>query len=92
MSKRGAGVAFCAISAFLFFSKYFFKIAIYTLENGTFMTGFDRDFLALNLTVNTFSILAVASLIVGIIYLVISEVEEKKKQQKEVTSNQNRAE
>ncbi len=80
MSKRGAGVAFCAISAFLFFSKYFFKVAIYALENGSFMNGFDRSFLAINLTVNTFSALSVAALIVGIIYLIISEVEEKKKQ------------
>ncbi|MGC8758044.1 MAG: hypothetical protein ACP5QX_06330 [Caldisericaceae bacterium] len=80
MNKRGAGVAFCAISAFLFFAKYFFKVAIYVLENGTFMVGFDRGFLAINLTVNTFSVLSVIALIIGVIYIIAGEIEEKGKQ------------
>jgi len=80
MNKRGAGVAFCAISAFLFFAKYFFKVALYVLENGTFMKEFSRSFLAINLTVNTFNALSVTALIIGIVYLIAGEAEEKKKQ------------
>lgn len=79
MNKRGAGVSFCAISAFLLFAKYFFKVALYALENGAFMREFSRDFLAINLTVNTFNTLSVVALIIGIVYLIVGEVEEKKK-------------
>ena len=79
MNKRSAGVAFCAISAFLFFAKYFFKVILYALENGTFMRGFSPDFLAINLTVNTFSVLSAVALIIGIIYLIAGEIEERKK-------------
>ena len=77
MNKRGAGVIFCAISAFLFFSKYFFKIAIYIVENGNFMIGFDRSFLAIRSTVITFNILSIIALIIGVIYLIAGEKEEK---------------
>jgi len=79
MNKRGVGIAFCAISAFLFFAKYFFKVALYALEHGTFMMEVDHSFLATNLTVNTFNALSVTALIIGVVYLIAGEVEEKKK-------------
>jgi|YelNatPaOPRAMG01_1025707.scaffolds.fasta_scaffold72049_1 energy-converting hydrogenase Eha subunit C len=79
MNKRGAGVAFCAISAFLFFAKYLFKVALYALEHGNFMIMVERDFLAINLTLNIFNALSVIALIIGGVYLISAEVEEKKK-------------
>ncbi len=79
MNKRGAGVAFCTISAFLLFSRYFFKVALYLIKEGKFMIGYSTNFLAIKRTLNLFGILSIIALIVGVIYLIIAEIEDKNK-------------
>ncbi len=79
MNKRGAGVAFCAISAFLLFSRYFFKVALYLIKEGNFMIGYSSDFLAIRRTLDVFAVLSIIALIVGVIYLIIAEIEDKNK-------------
>jgi|GEM_PF-3184683 len=80
MNKRGAGVSFCAISAFLFFAKYFFKVLLYALEYGTFIANNNGlDMLALRSALNIFNLFSIATLILGIVYLIAGEKEEKKK-------------
>jgi hypothetical protein len=70
LTKRGAGIGFIAISAFLISIKYI-SVAIIGLE-----IGIGNGKLQLGNTLNSFSIIA---LLAGIAYLVWAEFEEFKK-------------
>lgn len=72
MSKRGAGVAFIAISAFLLSSKYI-TAAIYS--SGLNAWSGDVFVGMLNDVGFTFNLFATLSLITGITYLILAEKE-----------------
>ena len=70
MNRRAAGVAFCAISAFLFASRYI-TAAIF----GSGVSSWNARLFAhmLGYVGNTLTVLSIIALIVGIIYLVLAE-------------------
>lgn len=75
MNKRGTGVVFCAIAAFLYISRY--------IAAAIFMSGvlsWDASLFAAGLEYVGTSplIVSVVSLIIGVIYLVWAEIEDKK--------------
>lgn len=76
MNKRGAGVSFLAISAFLLAAKYIsaamFGSGVTTWDEKIF----DAMIKSVGFTLNTFSILA---LIAGILYLLAAEKEDLNK-------------
>ncbi|MBZ9623786.1 hypothetical protein LGL55_16305 [Clostridium tagluense] len=74
MSRRGAGVSFCFIAAFLFATRYICA-AIFGSNVSSWSSGLYSSMLGyIGNGLNTF---AVISLIVGIIYLIASEFIEK---------------
>lgn len=74
MSKRGTGVAFCFIAAFLFSMKYI-SAAIF----GSNISSWNSDLFAsmLEYVGNGLNAASVISLLIGIIYLVSAELGEK---------------
>jgi hypothetical protein len=72
INRRGAGVAFCFISAFLFATRYIsasmFGSSVTSWSEGLFKS-------ILKCTGNTLITLSIISLTVGIIYLVLAEIE-----------------
>lgn len=72
MNKRGAGVSFCFIAAFLFSTRYIsaaiFGSCVSSWDSGLFNAMLDY-------TGNTLIILSVISLGVGIIYLIMAKRE-----------------
>lgn len=72
MSRRGAGISFCFIAAFLFSIRYICA-AIF----GSSVTSWNRELFSgmLKYTGNTLVILSIISLGVGIAYLVLAEKE-----------------
>lgn len=72
MSRRGAGISFCFIAAFLFSIRYI-SAAIF----GSSVTSWNRELFSgmLKYTGNTLVILSIISLGVGIAYLVLAEKE-----------------
>ena len=75
INRRGAGVVFCFIAAFLFATRYI-SASIF----GSSLTALNKDEFnsLLQFTGNTLITLSIISLIVGIIYLVLAEREIKK--------------
>ena len=75
MNKRGTGVIFCAIAAFLLAAKYI-SAAIF----GSGVASWDADLYSgmLNYVGDTLVVFSVLSLIAGIIYLVWAEVKKEK--------------
>ncbi|MEK3937321.1 hypothetical protein MKY41_18680 [Sporosarcina sp. FSL W7-1349] len=75
MSKRGAGIGFIAISAFLLSTK-FISAAIF----GSGISSWDKDLFRnmLSYIGNTLDIFSIGSFIVGIGYIVWGEYEESK--------------
>ena len=71
MSKRGAGVSFCGIAAFLFATRYI-TAAIFGSGVTSWNTGLFNAMLSY--TGNTLVVLSLIALAVGIVYLVIAEV------------------
>jgi hypothetical protein len=75
INRRGAGVVFCFISAFLLATRYIsasiFGSGVASWDKGLFNA-------MLKYTGNTLIILSIISLIVGIFYLVLAEIEIKK--------------
>ncbi len=57
----------------------FFKVALYLIKEGTFVVGYSLDFLAIRATLSIFTFLSIIALVVGIVYLVVAEVEDKSK-------------
>lgn len=74
MSKRGTGAIFCLIAAVLFAARYI--TAACFLSN---MQSWDAELFAAGLEYqgNRLLILSVISLIVGVIYLIRAELEER---------------
>ena len=71
MNKRGAGVSFCGIAAFLFAARYI-AAAIFGSGVSSWNTAlFDA---MLSYTGNTLVVLSLISLAVGVVYLVLAEV------------------
>ena len=70
MSRRGAGISFCFIAAFLFSIRYI-SAAIF----GSSVTSWNRELFSgmLKYTGNTLVILSIISLGGGIAYLVLAE-------------------
>lgn len=79
MAKRGAGIAFIAISAFLLSIKYI-SAAIF----GSGVASWDGDLFnaMLSYVGNTLSNFSLLSLLVGILYIVWGEYEELKRKKK----------
>lgn len=75
MGKRGTGIAFIAISAFLISTKYV-SAAIF----GSGVSSWSQDLFdgMLSYVGNTLNIFSVLSLLVGILYIVWGEYEELK--------------
>ncbi|MGH4052520.1 MAG: hypothetical protein ACREVX_14525 [Clostridium sp.] len=75
INRRGAGVIFCFISAFLFATRYT-SASIF----GSSLTSLNKELFnsMLQFTGNTLITLSIISLVVGIIYLVLAEIEIKK--------------
>ncbi|WP_213423858.1 hypothetical protein [Bhargavaea massiliensis] len=77
MGKRGAGIAFIAISAFLISTKYISAAIFGSGVSSWSQELFDGMLSYLGYTLNIFSVL---SLLVGILYLVWGEYKELKRQ------------
>ena len=78
MSRRTSGTIFCAISAFLFSSRYFCA-AIQCIGK----TGWASNQIPTRLTgLGSLQFLGVVALVVGIIYLIAAEVVEKRSKDK----------
>jgi len=79
MNKRGAGVSFIALSAILFIFRnfsHYLVTAIIAADNGRFTSGTFES--AMGVT-KTYSVIPeVIALILGIIYLIWSEIEKEK--------------
>lgn len=75
MNKRGAGVMFCLIGAILISARYI-TAAVYLSAS----TSWDGELFhnALGYTGNTLLVLSVISFAVGIVYLIVAEIEEHK--------------
>ena len=75
MGKRGTGIAFIAISAFLISTKYI-SAAIF----GSGVSSWNEDLFNIMLSSvgNTLNIFSILSLLVGIFYIVWEEYEELK--------------
>ena len=73
MNRRAAGVAFCAIAAFLFAVRYVVA-AIF----GSGVTSWGRELFGslLTYTGNALTILSVIALVIGVVYLVVAEVQD----------------
>ena len=70
MSRRAAGVGFCAIAAFLYASRY-----ITAAISGSNVTWNSELFPRLLIYVgNSLTILSIVSLVVGVLYLVWAEI------------------
>jgi len=74
MNRRSAGVAFCAISAFLFSSRYF-AAAIFGSGVKSWSAALFRNMLSY--VGDTLTVLSVIALIAGIVYLVAAERSQK---------------
>ena len=73
MNRRGAGVAFIAIAAFLTSVRYLFNFAFIA---GWWSNEFKNSlFIPINRNLNIFSIIA---LIVGIVYIIVAETKKDK--------------
>ncbi|MHC4645733.1 MAG: hypothetical protein ACYTBJ_09520 [Planctomycetota bacterium] len=79
MNRRATGVTFCAISAFLFSSRY-----IATAIWGSGATSWSSDGYAelLSYVGNTPTFFSVIALLAGIVYLVAAEKHEQKSESK----------
>ena len=77
MAKRGAGIAFIAISAFLLSIKYI-SAAIF----GSGVASWDENLFSAMLSYvgNTLSNFSILSLLIGILYIVWGEYEELKRE------------
>ena len=71
MSRRGAGVAFCSIAAFLFAIRYV-TAAIFGSSVNTWNTELFGNML--KYTGNALTVLSVIALVVGVVYLIIGEM------------------
>jgi len=76
MNRRATGTIFCLISAMLYGAKYI-TAAIYS----TGIRGWSRELFSsmLQYTGSSLVVLAIISLVVGVIYLVLGEVLDRKK-------------
>ena len=79
MNKRGAGVAFIAISALLISVKYI-SAAIF----GSGVLSWDESLFSAMLSYvgNSLNLFSLLALLIGIIYLVAAEIEERKENNK----------
>lgn len=75
MTRRGTGIAFIAISAFLISTKYISAAIFGSGVSSWSQDLFDRMLTYVGYTLNIFSVL---SLLVGILYIVWGEYEELK--------------
>lgn len=79
MNKRGTGALFCLIGAMLISARYI-TAAVYL--SGSVSWDAELFHSALVYEGNTLFVLSVISFVIGVVYLIVSEIEEHKEEKK----------